>query len=210
MQITSDRDRVPRARCSRRKKEGGEDGSGEECSGDERCCGRRRDELNGGKEGGKGRSESDDDVQKRDRARACTHVRMYVHAEGDSPHCDCYTHGRNVPPVCRLMPTRNQTRARTHPTVRSRPSNGATGCTTFHLPSGLPPAIHAIHIHTSRTRPRTLFVRTVNRGREREIERKRKEREEKVSLTTGSTVYEKCSTRTYRERKKKGNARDSL
>lgn len=81
MQITSDRDRVPRARCSRRKKEGGEDGSGEECS-DERCSGRRRDELNGGKEGGKGRSESgDDDVQKRDRARACTQ-RAYVCTRG--------------------------------------------------------------------------------------------------------------------------------
>lgn len=148
---------------------------------DERCSGRRRDELNGGKEGGKGRSEerrrrAEERERERDRARACTHVRMYVHAEGDSPHCDCYTHGRNVPPVCRLMPTRNQTRARTHPTVRSRPSNGATGCTTFHLPSCLPPAIHAIHIHTSRTRPRTLFVRTVNRGRERKREGGKRER----------------------------------
>lgn len=179
MQITSDRDRVPRARCSRRKKEGGEDGSGEERS-DERCSGRRRDELNGGKEGGKGRSESDDDVQKREIER------VHVHT------CVCMYTRRETRPIVIAIPTGEmflQCAVSCRPATKPErglillfalvPSDGATGCTTFHLPSGLPPAIHAIHIHTSRTRPRTLFVRTVNRGREREIERKRKEREKR-------------------------------
>lgn len=125
---------------------------------------------------------------------------MYTRAKGDSPHCDCYTHGRNVPPVCRLMPTRNQTRANSSYCSLSSQQRS----NRLH---NLPPALLFAARHTCRTYIRaahgriySLYERSTKEEKERE---KRKTREERVSLTTSSTVCEKCSTRTYREREKK-------
>lgn len=74
----------------------------------------------------------------------------------------------------------------------------------------LPPALlfaarHTchIHIHTLHTIAYTLCTNDQPKEKkEREKGAKEREREERVILTTGSTVYEKCSTRTYREKKK--------
>lgn len=141
-----------------KKKEGGEDRSGGEVHQRAESSGRRRGgrDKPSGVKGGERRAK-----------RTCTRVCVCIRAEGDSPHCDCYTHGRNVPPVCRLMPTRNQTRADSSYCSLSRPSNGATGCTTFHLPSCSPPAIHAVHIHKSRAAVYTLCTNSQPKERKR-------------------------------------------
>ncbi|KAL0105226.1 hypothetical protein PUN28_016705 [Cardiocondyla obscurior] len=66
-------------------------------------CPRRR-------EGGEDDSRGERERERKRRLHVHTCVRMYTRRE-TRPHCDRYTHGRNVPPVCRLMPTRGQTRA---------------------------------------------------------------------------------------------------
>lgn len=163
-----------------------------------------------GKRGRKGGSETERDEgrmypRKREGARARTCTCAYVYAaEGDSPHCDCYTHGRNVPPVCRLMPTRNQTRAdSSYCSLSSQQRSNRL--------HNLPPALLFAARHTCRTHTHAAHGRTLctnSQLKERKHERKKeREREERVSLTTCSTVYEKCSTRIAREKKE---PRDSL
>lgn len=165
MQITSDRDRVPGARCPRRRRV--EKIAREESTTTSGAAdGDEEDEMNrAGKRGRKGGSETERDGGRMYHGRE--KERVHVHA-----HVRMYTRRRETRPIVIAIPTggmflrcavscRPATKPeRTHPTVRSRPSNGATGCTTFHLPSCLPPAIHAVPIHTPRTA--VLFVRTVN------------------------------------------------
>lgn len=120
--------------------------------------------------------ESDEDVPiTEERKNACMHPYAYVYTR------------RETRPIVIAIPTgemflqyavscRPATKPeQTHPTVRSRPSNGATGCTTFHLPSCLPPAIHAVHIHTAHGRIYSLYERSTEEEKERE-ERKRERR----------------------------------
>lgn len=179
MQITSDRDRVPRARRPRRRR-GGEDGSRGECNigrsreGDEEDeMKQRRRDGRGGRSEGRWRATRVVRQNEREtqlvlaRIHAC--VCLYVYAKGDSPHCDCYTHGRNVPSVCRLMPTRNQTRTTlillfalvpaTEQQV-AQPSTCPLVCR--------PPYIHT-YIHARRTAVYSLYAPN-RRGRERERE----------------------------------------
>lgn len=162
-----------------KEKKGGEDGSGGECN-NERGSGRRRggrDEPSG-KEGGReeirrrvrrGRA-----YYRREKERVHAPMCVCIHAEGDSPHCDCYTHGRNVPPVCRLMPTRNQTRAdSSYCSLSSQQRSNRL--------HNLPPALLFAARHTCRTythdahgRIYSLYERSTKEEKERE---KRKTRE---------------------------------
>jgi len=195
MQITSDRDRVPRARCPRRRRV--EKMVREESTTTERSSGRRRggrDEPSGEKreeekkqDGERGRT-----YHEREKKRVHVHICVCIRAEGDSPHCDCYTHGRNVPPVCRLMPTRNQTRANSsYCSLSSQQQSNRL--------HNLPPALlfaarRTCHTHTHAAHGHIYSLYEQSTKGE-------KEKEERVSLTTGSTVYEKCSTRTAREKR---------
>lgn len=124
--------------------------------------GDEEDEMNrAGKRGRKRRSKTENDEDVHDeREKESMHVHMWV----------CIYMRRETRPIVIAIPTgemflqcavscRPATKPeRTHPTVRSRPGNGATGCTTFHLPSCLPPAIHAIHIHTLHTAAYALYT----------------------------------------------------
>lgn len=155
--------------------------------------------MEGEKEGEKEDEKRRGYTTRRERARVC--VRMCI--------CMC----RETRPIVIAIPTggmflrcavsyRPATKPeRTHPTVRSRPSNGATGCTTFHLPSCLPPYIHTTYIRAAHGC--TFFVP------ERLNEKRGRERERKSMLNyTGSTVYEKCSTRIAGEKRSRAIRRD--
>lgn len=180
MQITSDRDRVPRARCPRRRVEKIAREESTTTSG--AAEGDEEDEMNrAGKRGRKRRSETVRDVnvytaEKRERTRACTHMRMYTRGGKDSPHCDCYTHGRNVPPVCRLMPTRNQTRAdSSYCSLSSQQRSNRL--------HNLPPALlfaarHTCHTYTRAAHGRTYSLYEQSTKAEKEREKEGKEREE--------------------------------
>lgn len=156
-----------------KKKEGGEDGSGRGYN-NERSGGRRRggrDEPSREKREEEKKQERRTYQESRERKSACTYTcaYLYIRAEGDSPHCDCYTHGRNVPPVCRLMPTCNQTRANSSYCSLSSQQRS----NRLH---NLPPALlfaarHTCHTHTHAARGR-IYSSSTKGEKKREKERK--------------------------------------
>lgn len=99
----------------------------------------------------------------RARARARTRVYPCVWTEGDSPHCDCYTHGRNVPPVCAVS-CRPATKPEQLPSYCSPLSSSATEQQVAQ-PSTCPlvcrRAIHTYgaYVHTYTRSRRIFFVR---------------------------------------------------
>lgn len=110
MQIASDRDRVPRARRPRR--EGGGEVAGEKephqasrknktkkkkTTTNQR---KRRKKKKKRSERRRRRRRDQEKNQTTKEQRERTSPRERARGEGDSPHCDCYTQGQNVSPVC--------------------------------------------------------------------------------------------------------------
>lgn len=179
MQITSDRDRVPRARCPRRRRV--EKIAREESTTSGAAEGDEEDEMNRAGKKRKEEKKRDGERQervyhRREKERVHVHICVCIHAEGDSPHCDCYTHGRNVPPVCRLMPTRNQTRAdSSYCSLSSQQRSNRL--------HNLPPALlfaarHTCHTYTRAAHGRTYSLYEQSTKAEKEREKEEKEREE--------------------------------
>lgn len=206
MQIASDRDRVPRARRPRRR--GGGEVAGEKephqasrknktkkkkTTTNQRKRRKKKKKRSERRRRRRRRDQEKNQTTKEQRERTSPRERARV--EGDSPHCDCYTQGQNVSPVCAVS-CRSATKPERLSSYRSFLSSQQRSNRLHNLPPA--PLVHwPPYIYNTPPPLALLLLNWTERDRRGDYQR-----DDAHSLSV-SAVYEKCSTRWSKEEKER-------